>query len=328
MSFKVVETTLSADVAASGTFTVGYPSKTDAGFFERTKGHKLWVDKHQKLYDYIDDFTLTFGTSNITVTLGSGLTTAPANTRVRLQLDMMGVDSFDEIHNDSLDNVAFGGVLLIELGTPDVLDADFMIVAATSTELPDTETVTYTPDTDGTTPTDGAATVVIRSGVNYWELDVPRNLISTVTHGSSVVAMTIKIIGQDIYGVTMSETLTVAATGTSQVDATLKAFKWIRSIAITAAADAEANTLNFGTGDVLGLPIRLPGTGHVLRELEDGAAPTAGTLVAGVDTAATATTGDTRGTYDPNSACDGDLNFKLMMWGADPQDKGVAQFAG
>jgi hypothetical protein len=328
MSFKIAETTLASAVAASGTFTVGYPPFTDAGFFERTIGHRLWVDGHQTLYDFTDDFTLTFGTASITVTLGSALTTIPAGTRVAVQLDMMGVDSFSDIHDDSLANVAFGGVLLIELGTPDVLDADFLIKAATSTELPDTETVTYTPDTDGTTPTDGVGPVVVRSGVNYWELDVPRNLISTVTHGSSVVAMTIKIIGQDIYGATMSQTLTVAATGTSQVDVTTKAFKWVRSIAITAVADAEANTLNFGTGDVLGLPIRLPGSGHVLREMEDGAAPTAGAFVAAVDSAATATSGDVRGTYDANSACDGDLNFKLMVWGADPVDKGVAQFAG
>jgi len=327
MSFKTAEANIASAVASAGTFTVGYPAGTNAGNYENTRNHSLWVDGHQKLYAYPADFTLAFGTSNITVTY-NGSTTIAAGDRARIQLDLMGVDDELDLHNANIEGVSIGAVAMIDLGAPDVLDADFLVKAATSTELPDTETVTYTPDTDGTTPTDGAAPVVVRSSVNYWELDVARNLVSTVTHGSSVVAMTIKIIGQDVFGATMSETLTVAATGTSQVDATLKAFKWVRSIAITAAADAEANTLNFGTGDVLGLPIRLPDLGYVLKEMEDGAAPTAGTVVAGVDTVATATTGDVRGTYDPNSATDGALAFKLLVWGADPTDKGVAQFAG
>ena len=46
-----------------------------------------------------------------------------------------------------------------------------------------------------------------------------------------------------------------------------------------------------------------------------GAAPTAGTIVAGVTTAggSTATTGDVRGTYDPNAACDGSKVFELIL---------------
>ncbi len=81
-----------------------------------------------------------------------------------------------------------------------------------------------------------------------------------------------------------------------------------------------------GTGDVIGLPVFLPGTGYVLRELQDGAAATAGTIVAGVTTKATATTGDVRGTYDPNAACDGAKAFQLLTFLGDPGFKGVAQF--
>ncbi len=53
-----------------------------------------------------------------------------------------------------------------------------------------------------------------------------------------------------------------------------------------------------------------------------------GTFVAGVQTAATATTGDVRGTYDPAVACDGSLTFALLVAVADPTYKGVDQYDG
>jgi hypothetical protein len=126
----------------------------------------------------------------------------------------------------------------------------------------------------------------------------------------------------------MVESLSIAATGTSKSAAGKKAYKWIRSIAFTVAADATANTANVGFADVLGLPFMLPGTGHVLREMEDGSAPTAGTLVKGDAAKATATTGDVRGTYDPNSAADGSKAFQLVVVASDPTDLGNSQYAG
>jgi hypothetical protein len=79
---------------------------------------------------------------------------------------------------------------------------------------------------------------------------------------------------------------------------------------------------------VLGLPVALPQKGLVVGEMEDGAAPTAGTLVAAVRSTATATTGDVRGTYDPNSAANGSKVFSLVATLPDPSDKGVTQYAG
>lgn len=55
---------------------------------------------------------------------------------------------------------------------------------------------------------------------------------------------------------------------------------------------------------------------------------TDGTLVLAVGAEATATTGDVRGTYDPFDAMNGDIGIKLLAWVADPQDLGVAQYAG
>src|SRR3546814_1602886 len=102
-------------------------------------------------------------------------------------------------------------LVVINLGAPLTADTDNMVKAATSTELPNTETVTYTPDTDATSPTDGVGPVVTRSGVDYWEMDVPRNVSVLTTHASSIVAMTVKVTGLDVYGEDMYEEISVAA---------------------------------------------------------------------------------------------------------------------
>ncbi len=298
MSFKNVETTVSSAVVAGGTFTVGYPDKTDSGFYKLTRGHKLWVDKHQKLYDYLDDFTLTFGTSNITVTLGSSLTTIPADSRVVVQLDLMGVDDFADIHNDNLAKVAFGGVLLIELGAPDTADPNGVC---------ESQSITAAAGGD----INGALEV---GSTEVALFDVPRNVVAAWT---TTAVMTVT--GTDEYGETIVENSASGATMAGK-----KAFKTITAIGIS----TDVTSATVGTAQVIGLPIRLPGTGYVLKEIDDGAAATAGTIVAGVDTAATALTGDVRGTLAPNSTLDGAMNLKLLVWGADPADKGVDQFAG
>lgn len=53
-----------------------------------------------------------------------------------------------------------------------------------------------------------------------------------------------------------------------------------------------------------------------------------GTFVVGVQTLPTATTGDTKGTYDPAVACDGSLAFSLLVALPDPTYKGVDNYDG
>jgi hypothetical protein len=196
-------------------------------------------------------------------------------------------------------------------GTPITADADGFINDATGTELPNTETVTYTFPAANVSPTDEA----LRDGI----LDVPRNIVAVVTHGSSVVAMTIIVTGLDVYGETMTELFTVPATGTTQTVTGLKAFKSISSVAITAAADAEANTLNLGTGVKLGLPYRVDENGYIIGKV-DGATD-ASTFVEAVTTTATNATGDVRGTAQMASAPDGTKKIACYIKIADASSK-------
>lgn len=206
----------------------------------------------------------------------------------------------------------------VSLGSPDAADDDGIVDAATSTELPDTETVTYTTADDGATPFDNAdtpapSTITTSTGASasVWALDVPRALEAKVTHSSAVVAMTILVSGYDVHKQAMSELFTATAGTTSKTATGKKAFAYIESIAITAASDAEANTLNLGWIDVLGLPYKAAAKADVVRVFFNDAIDDSATVVAGVTTTATTTTGDVRGTVDPNSAADGSA---VIVW--------------
>jgi hypothetical protein len=212
------------------------------------------------------------------------------------------------------------------LGTPALGDADFLIKAATGTELPDAadpgETVTYLASADaGASPVDAAATTTTINGVTVWDVrdgaTYGRNLVSVATHSSAVVAMTVLISGFDIYKQPMSELHTIAATGTSKTATGYKAFAYVSSIAITAAADASANTLNIGTGAKLGLPFRLTKKGHMQSVSLGGVqeqinVASNATVMDGASTTATTETGDVRGTVAFNTALDG--SKEAFVW--------------
>jgi hypothetical protein len=246
---------------------------------------------------------------------------------------------FPPFHKNSFANTSGAPLTFVrqvDLGSPITLDANGLVDGATSTELPNNATKTYTTANDGSSPFDNADTPAVASIVDstgttrsVWPLDVPRNLTAAVTHASSAVAMTIVVTGFDVYGQKMVETLSTAATGQSQAAAGKKAFKSILSIAITSAGNATTNTLSLGWGDVLGLPFKADLKADVLRVSFNDAWDDSATIVAADDTTATATTGDVRGTVDTNSAADGS---RVIVWmKADGTTKeslvGIAQYS-
>lgn len=143
----------------------------------------------------------------------------------------------------------------------------------------------------------------------------PRNVVITVTHASSIVAMSGTITGTDEYGATITEAWAVTATGTSKTNTGLKAFKTVTSITEVVAADASGNTIIAGDGNTLGLAFKATNIVPI-AELVDGATPTAGVIVAGSTTA----TADARGTYTPNSAPNASRVYKFYYTVDDPTD--------
>jgi len=292
MTFQVANGTLAASVADAGTFTLSYPSGSETGTFYKATGHKLVLG--QEVLSSPNQFSIALGASTITVTNKSGASWA-AGTAWRLQLEEQGKRAYRDDQTRNLLKRAYQApTFLINLGAPDTADADGISASQSVSN--------------------GVAAAL--DGAVGATLDVPRAVVGAWT-GTAIVTVT----GTDEYGAVVVEK---SSSGTSLTGK--KAFKTITSI--VPSADITAAT--FGTGDVLGLPVFLAETGFVVKELQDGTAPTAGTLVAGDVTSggATATTGDVRGTYDPNAACDGAKVFQLIVSLSDPGNIGVAQFAG
>lgn len=289
---------LSAAVATSGTFTVGYPAGFDRGAFEGAPNHSFTIG-NMGPYNNPDDFTIAFGATVATITY-TGTTTLPAGVNGYFTFDIAGDGGDDDMAYE--DGVREGHAVVLNLGSPDVADVNGVFEAQSGAAGAQT--------LDGALVVDGVAI-----------MDVARNLVAD-SGGADTAVLTIT--GTDIHGNAMVENITL--NGTTAV-AGKKAFKTVTGVVSSATT---SNGAFLGTGDVLGLPVFLPGTGHIVAEIEDGAAATAGTAVAGlsVNTPSTATTADTRGTYVPNSTPDAAKTFEVVCVLPDPTFQGNAQFAG
>lgn len=312
MSVKTVSQTLASAVATSGTFTVTYPDGTNAAWFQKGTAHKIAALGNE--YSIPEDFAITaFGNTTCTVTWRHSAT-LPAGTVVRVGLDAPGGRWLDEppvYQKPDPNRVTPVEVVRITLGAPVVADVDGIVDEGIGVE---SGTLTLT----GVTVTGGVAI-----------LDVPRNV--TITSANKTLAgTTFTVTGKDLYNNTIIEA--IAGQGTATAMAGVKAFKKITSIVAsgTSLTASHQSSASIGFGDVLGLPVFLPNTVNVLKELEDGASATAGTVVAGLSTAtvSTSTTADVRGTYDPNSATDGAKAFELIAFLSDPTFRGNPQYDG
>lgn len=301
--FYTVEGVLASAVANAGTFTIGWPTGSRLGTFRSGKIHKLIVNQTE--YTAPEDFTVAFTSATvITITQNTGRS-LPAGSNFRVQLDAGGVEPVVLEDGSEANNVVRSNVVAINLGAPIVADVDGISVI----ELLGSAT-NFT--IGGAAASGGVAT-----------LDVPRNVTLTVAT-TDHSAKTITVYGTDEYGNAMVESRAGPNANTVQL---AKAFKTVTRVASSAAI--ATNGISVGFGDVLGLPIYV-GTTAVLKEVQDGAAATAGTLVGGLSplTKSTATTADVRGTYDPNAACDGAKVFELVVLAADPTFTGNPQYDG
>lgn len=127
--------------------------------------------------------------------------------------------------------------------------------------------------------------------------------VTVVASGAATSAVT--VIGRDYLGQKMRETLTL--NGTTAV-AGVKAFKYVDRVEFAATA---ATTIDVGFGARFGLPYT---TMRVAAEYVDNVSGTVGTFVAPIFTdPQTATTGDPRGLYTPNSAPNGTKKYALDL---------------
>ena len=147
----------------------------------------------------------------------------------------------------------------------------------------------------------GVTSVLRSDGVTALQVDVPRALSITIGAGT-ITNRNVTITGYDYYGQAMSG---VIATGTTQSPTVNgeKAFYQLISASVSGSVGA---TVSIGTTDIFGSPVRFANKGYIARVgWDDTLAEDAATVVNGVATTATTTTGDVRGTVAPSSAADG-----------------------
>lgn len=317
--FITLKGELSASVAANGTFTASLPGNGSdlkasqaqfpitAGMLYGAMGHSLVLDSNQPLQN-IRDFTVTLTNAKTVTITNKTASTWSAGSKFVLQLDFKGQRFYqdnDPVFARKLMNMVAAGTYLINLGMPAAASATGVAAAQAAAAA------------GNLTINGGVAT----NGVAY--LDVARN-ITAVSSGAGDTTQVLTVYGLDQYGQPLRESLTLNGT-TPVVGA--KAFLTVTRVAISAAA---AGNVSVGFGTKLGLPVFLGSAGFVLKELQDGAAATAGTFAYGITTAggSTATTGDVRGTYTPNAAPDGAKTYELILCLPDPGNIGIPQYNG
>jgi len=300
-NFVTLNGTLSSAVATSGTFTATLPIRPapapttvgtwQAGDFLNGGTSQLLINGADVTFS--NGFSFAISGSTLTVT-NRGASTWPAGSPWYIALEMGGKPVF-RTENEArgtqkrMPRMLRSSLVQVNLGTPATASANYFSTSATITS---------------------PAAAVLAATVP----DVPRNVVGAWTNTATVT-----VVGFDEYGQAMTET---SGSGTSFTGA--KAFARITSI----TPSATITGATFGTGVLLGLPVFLPGTaaGYVLKELLDGAVATAGTVKEGTRTngGSTATSGDVRGTYSPNSAPNGSRSYQLVLALANPTDIGQA----
>lgn len=291
----------SAAVVTGGTIAVSYPTGTTRGDFVLGMRHRLSV--LGKVFSCPEAITVSLGATTATITY-NGTTTIPSGTRYTVELDRN--TSFNPIATPSnaVDTYIKPGLttyvhplspLLINLGTP---------TTASATAVCASQAVA------------GAGALVITGGAKYSAalgaaaLGAPtgRN-VNVVSSSASDTAVVITVTGTDMYGQTMRENITCNGTTTVQGK---KAFFTVTGVA---SGGAAVGNISVGDGTIIGLPIYLSNSVFVIKEVQDGAVATSGTLVAGagITVPSTATSADVRGTYTPNSAPDGTRSYALCV---------------
>lgn len=173
----------------------------------------------------------------------------------------------------------------------------------------------------------GEATGLVSFGsagtVQLWD---PSTLLAravSITGEAGGAGGAFSVVGIDIYGVPMHETITATAGATTTNGK--KAWKYIQSVT---PQFTDAHTYSVGTTDIIGFPLASSGAGDLLISYPAPALITVATnYLAGVTTVATAITGDVRGTLALATASNG-ANVITLRQQVLPQNLALANGPG
>lgn len=170
----------------------------------------------------------------------------------------------------------------------DIVPLTLNATAYAASQSPGAGTITLSAGT--------GVTAVVVNGVTRYTADVPRAV--TITSGGVDTGITFTVIGFDVYGAAMTQTITG---GSGAAVTTAKSFMSVTGVTHTGSVAA---TVTIGTADVFGLPVAVIDAGYIGNiGWNNVLADNGGTfVVADGTTPATALTGDVRGTYAQTGA--------------------------
>jgi hypothetical protein len=309
MSMKNITYTLPSALAGGGTIaSIAYPTGTARGDYAYAGGHYIVTGTGDR-FDCPKYYTITFSSTTFTINWTSGSPTLPAGTVLYIGLNQIGPNFMPSELRQNITMQQWmcdANVVRVKLGSPLTTAANDICAAQAISGTNVSATL------NGTRVTSSVAYINDCNGGRYLRI-VSSNVGDTT--------QTVTVRGYDCFGNKLSDRVTL--NGTTKVNSN-KAFYRVTAVIVSATMTGN---LTVGAEDIYGLPFFLPDTGAVVKEINDGAAPSAGTFVAGLQSsAASITSADVRGKYTPATASDGSKSAELIVALPDPLYMGQDQY--
>lgn len=296
MVSTTVNTVLHESLLPGATIRIPYPENKARHHFIDAGEHKLSIGS--TFFRFPRDFFITFHTDCFMLHWRSERT-IQAGTLLHLNLDEPLAEHYRNTHLDiEIAGLVAAPVYLINLGAPQAENHKFYFEAVAHPVLGPIALTQHQPD-------------------------CPRNITLHSDHDNSSVLFTLE--GNDLYGNPMIEQ--VMGPSPQHPAIGLKAFASMRRIQPNQPC---RGMISAGTGNILGLPVFIPGEGYVLQQVIDGKPVTDGQIIAGATDIPSATTGDRRGTYAPsaNHLPNGHHVIHLLAALVSPGNIGIPDYEG
>lgn len=247
-------------------FALSYPEGENAATFFSSSDHTLGIGSH--FYRAPRDFMVSFLPDRIEL-LWLNQTPIMPQQMMFLNLEVISRDYYIHERTGTLvQNIYQAHNFMVDFGTP--VDANAKALSADAS-----------PDNEGNYQLD------------YNDIDRARNIVITDIDNRCSDAV-FRIIGEDIIGNPMIEEVDIATAG-GQVSGA-KAFSVVKYVALISGT---AGSIAVGVGRAFGLPVVIPTTSLVLRELCNGHMISGGYLVRAYSGVPMARSSDRRGLYIP-----------------------------
>ncbi len=289
MTFQNSSGSLAAAVPPGGSFDAPYPPGTAHGDFTGGREHAVVIG--QNAYYSPNQITVAFSAANVTITNGTP-SEWPVGAAYALSLDMPGSsEGYPSNDGKSMPRVQTWPVVYLNIGSPVEEKEEGLRVGA---------------------PIPAAGPVALL--VN--KFDVPRNI---TFHSTDPEDLIFTVTSTDEYGQKVYE----------EVDGDSHGRKAHYHNIVVVASGPSVGAVQIGWGPEIGLPCFVPSSAVILKELQDGVeVETPGVILFGDESAASATSGDVRGTYESEVTPDGNRSFGLLCCLPDPGYLGADQFTG